>query len=428
MEQKIIGNLIEELEIQGNFNLLGLEGPQGPKGDTGPVGATGPQGPQGEKGDTGPSNILSIGTVEKGDNASATITGTSPNQILNLILPKGDKGIQGDKGDIGATGPSNILSIGTVKKGDNASATITGTSPSQVLNLVLPKGDKGDTGATGPQGETGATGPSNILTIGTVTSGDTASATITGTSPSQVLNLVLPKGDTGEIGPQGPQGEIGPIGPQGEKGETGATGATGQNGADGISITNITAGIPTQSGDYTVTPITFNKSDSTSQTVNIQAKNGLDGSQGTIDYTELENKPKINNIELNGNKTLSDLGIQQTVISETKPTDDSVKVWIDPSGDGVTVPTKLSELENDCNFLKSESDPTVPSHVKNITQENINSWNGKSNFSGSYNDLANKPSIPQKVSDLVNDSNFITSAIFSYDSDTGTLTITTAEV
>ena len=68
---------------------------------------------------------------------------------------KGDRGIQGEKGDKGDTGdigPSNILTIGTVEKGEEASATITGKSPNQILNLVLPKGDKGDTGEIGPQG------------------------------------------------------------------------------------------------------------------------------------------------------------------------------------------------------------------------------------------------------------------------------------
>lgn len=34
------------------------------------------------------------------------------------------------------------------------------------------------------------------------------------------------------------------------------------------------------------------------------------GEGGTTDYTPLTNKPKINNVELNGNKTLEDLGIQ----------------------------------------------------------------------------------------------------------------------
>ena len=63
--------------------------------------------------------------------------------------------LKGEKGDTGDTGPANSLSIGTVAKGDNASATITGDAPSQTLNLVLPKGDKGDTGNTGAKGEPG---------------------------------------------------------------------------------------------------------------------------------------------------------------------------------------------------------------------------------------------------------------------------------
>lgn len=41
--------------------------------------------------------------------------------------------------------------------GDTASATITGDAPNQTLNLVLPKGDKGDTGADGAQGADGIT-------------------------------------------------------------------------------------------------------------------------------------------------------------------------------------------------------------------------------------------------------------------------------
>ena len=42
----------------------------------------------------------------------------------------------------------------------------------------------------------------------------------------------------------------------------------------------------------------------------------------------------------------------------------------------------------------TESDPTVPSHVKSITAKNISDWNNKSDFSGSYNDLVDTPAIP----------------------------------
>ena len=39
----------------------------------------------------------------------------------------------------------------------------------------------------------------------------------------------------------------------------------------------------------------------------------------------------------------------------------------------------------------TETDPTVPVHVKNITEDDINSWHKKSDFSGSYNDLKDRP-------------------------------------
>ena len=38
-------------------------------------------------------------------------------------------------------------------------------------------------------------------------------------------------------------------------------------------------------------------------------KNGGSSTGGTTNYLELANKPKINNVELTGNKTLEDLGI-----------------------------------------------------------------------------------------------------------------------
>lgn len=70
-----------------------------------------------------------------------------------------------------------------------------------------PQGDPGLPGAPGADGADGADGPPNTLTIGTVTSGAAADATITGTAPDQVLNLVLPKGEDGAEGAPGAAGE-----------------------------------------------------------------------------------------------------------------------------------------------------------------------------------------------------------------------------
>lgn len=46
----------------------------------------------------------------------------------------------------------------------------------------------------------------------------------------------------------------------------------------------------------------------------------------------------------------------------------------------IIVPTKTSELINDSNFITSESDPTVPSYIKSISLADINSWNNKQNL------------------------------------------------
>ena len=57
----------------------------------------------------------------------------------------------------------------------------------------------------------------------------------------------------------------------------------------------------------------------------IKIENNVISSSGTIDYELLENKPQINGVELLGNKSLTDLGID--------------------------IPTKTSELENDSGFI-----------------------------------------------------------------------------
>ena len=120
----------------------------------------------------------------------------------------------------------------------------------------------------------------------------------------------------------------------------------------------------------------------------------------------------------------------------------------------VIVPTKTSELTNDSGFITTETDPTVPSYVKAITLADINNWNNKQNalVSGStiktinnetllgsgniniegnvytagtginidanneisntitsYDDLSDLPTIPTKTSDLLNDSDFVSS-------------------
>lgn len=119
---------------------------------------------------------------------------------LSLIGPAGSTG---SVGPAGPSGPANSLAIGTVgtgAAGSSASATITGTAPSQTLNLSIPRGNTGVTGATGPQGASGT------MTVGSVTTGVAGSSAVvtnSGTSTAAVLDFTIPRGDTGAAGADG---------------------------------------------------------------------------------------------------------------------------------------------------------------------------------------------------------------------------------
>ena len=105
------------------------------------------------------------------------------------------------------------------------------------------------------------------------------------------------------------------------------------------------------------------------------------GSGETSDYSSLSNKPQINGVELSGNKTTTDLKIN--------------------------IPTKTSELTNDSGFITSIPDEYVTDSeltakeyitkdVNNLTNYTPTSSLSLVATSGSYNDLTNKPVIPEE--------------------------------
>lgn len=63
-------------------------------------------------------------------------------------------------------------------------------------------------------------------------------------------------------------------------GPEGSQGVPGTNGKDGVGITTITSGQSTVEEDKTITPVTVQKSDGSSQSFKVEAKNGLDGQNG----------------------------------------------------------------------------------------------------------------------------------------------------
>lgn len=115
---------------QGPQGIQGEIGPQGPKGDTGEQGPKGDKGDPGEQGPAGADGQtpnISIGTVttlEAGTNATASITGDTPNLTLNLGIPKGAKGDKGDTGEVGSGGSA----VDTLVTTDIVGSTLTLTT------------------------------------------------------------------------------------------------------------------------------------------------------------------------------------------------------------------------------------------------------------------------------------------------------------
>ena len=144
---------------------------------------------------------------------------------------------------------------------------------------------------------------------------------------------------------EGNQTTVNVKGARGEKGEQGIPGSPGTPGQDA-----------TINGVNTLT-IEEGQNITIEQVGNVMKISSTGGGGGSTNYNDLSNKPSINNVTLQGNKSLTDLGIQ-------------------PSGDYVT-PSDLSSVAT----------------------------------TGNYSDLNGKPTIPTKTSDLNNDSGFITNSV-----------------
>jgi hypothetical protein len=168
----------------------------------------GPQGP------AGPSNVITVAatnTINPGQSASVTISGTAPSQSLTFNIPRGVDGV------LGGPGPANVLSVGTVAAGNAGTqpiVTITGTAPSQTINFTIPRGDTGLTGETGLPGATGPKGDAAATitvspTVTTSAAGTNAVVTNSGTSSDVVLNFTIPRGADGVAGATGPAGPAG---------------------------------------------------------------------------------------------------------------------------------------------------------------------------------------------------------------------------
>ncbi len=165
---------------------------------------------------------------------------------------------------------------------------------------------------------------------------------------------------------------------------------------------------------------------------------------GTSDYQNLTNKPSINSIELSGNKTAAQLGFSTVATSgsysdlsntPTIPTVNNATLTIQKNGTtidtftansstdttvNVSVPTKVSDLTNDSGYITSytETDPIFSaSAASGISSSDISNWNGKAEVSD----------IPTKTSDLTNDGEGYPGNVYAVTRDDGNGIYTTSD-
>lgn len=223
------------------------------------------------------------------------------------------------------------------------------------------------------------------------------------------------KGDTGEKGDPG----VGIPGPQGPPGEPGQNGTDGQDGFSPVATVS-----KTDNG----VEITITDANGTT-TAEIEG-----GSGGTSDYDELSNKPKINNVELSGNKTASDLGLFSGNYNDltNKPTiPDELADLSDDSTHRLVTDTEKTTWNNKGTYSKpsggipstdlasavqtslGKADTAIqPSNTSGLVKnDGTIDTTTYSTFSGNYNDLSDKPTIPTNTSDLNNDSGFIDNTV-----------------
>lgn len=257
------------------------------------------------------------------------------------------------------------------------------------MRLAAPgeKGDKGDTGNTGPQGNQGEQGqkgdkgdPGN-----TGPQGDPGAAAGFGTPTATVDESTgAPSVEVTASGPD--TAKVFSFAFTGLKGETGDTGSTGPKGDPGTSVSRIERTSGTGAAGTTDTYTMYDSEDEAIGTFTVY--NGSNG-EGSGDFMANGTVPMTGALQMGGNKVTG-------MAEPTADTDGATKGYVDKAVEDVTVttdatptqgsknpvqsggvysalqdveegiPTKVSDLTNDSGFITgyTETDPTVPEWAK----------------------------------------------------------------
>ena len=216
------------IQLKGEFNMIGVAGGGGGSG------RPGPRGPKGDKGDTGPAgpqgaSVENVQFVKSQttdtDNVYSIKTTLTNGELLDsgaMVVPHGGVGPQGPQGAPGQDGQdgtdgASVTNVQFTSQGSDDQGALykvtTTLSDGQtiesgdVLAPIGPQGPKGEQGEQGPQGEQGEQGEQG------------------------------PKGEQGEQGPKGEQGEQGIQGPEGPAGPKGDPGVTASMSGTTLTLT-----------------------------------------------------------------------------------------------------------------------------------------------------------------------------------------------
>lgn len=264
-----------------------------------------------------------------------------------------------------------------------------------IVGMRGPKGDKGDKGDTGNTGATG-NGISSVLLNQDYT------LTISFTDGTSYTTGSI-RGAQGQQGEKGDTGSQGPQGIQGIQGETGAKGDTGLTPQLSVgSVTTLPAG---SSVTVTITGTTD------APILNFGIPKGDPGKDGGVDVDDAISSTSFH-------------PVQNRVIYNA----------LQGKADTADIPTKTSDLTNDSGFLTQHQD--ISGKVDKVTGKGLSTndytttekdklagiaagaevnvqsdWNQSTSTADDY--IKNKPAIPTKITDLTDDSDFVSEDVIA---------------
>ena len=136
------------------------------------------------------------------------------------------------------------------------------------------------------------------------------------------------------------------------------------------------------------------------ETVNIPEIN-----DNTISTVDTWSSQKISDIVANAGSVKSVNGVEPDANGNIEIQVSAEDIGVDLSN--YYTKTEINNTINALDIPEKLADLTGDSTHRVVTDSQISAWNAKSDFSGNYNDLTNKPSIPTKVGQLTNDTGYL---------------------